>query len=117
MREVLDAHELQHPNIIRAFHLDEVGGQSFFTIEYVPGRSLREIVEERKREGRTFALKDSEAVLMPVLKALSVLHFLQKEAFRKRLLLNVRKVVLCVFSLFNFMSLYRTRTHALPRLS
>jgi len=74
VQEVLAAQELQHPNIIRVFHLDEVGGQSFFTMEYVPGRSLRDIVEERKREGRTFTLKESEAVLMPVLKALNHAH-------------------------------------------
>ena len=46
-----------------------------------------------------------------------VLKFLQKEAIWKRLLLNVRKVALCVFSVVNFMSLQRSRTHALSGLS
>jgi len=74
VQEVLAAQELQHANIVRVFHLDEVAGQSFFTMEYVPGRSLREVVEERKRQGQTFSLKECAAVLMPVLKALHHAH-------------------------------------------
>ena len=74
VQEVLAAQELQHANIVRVFHLDEVAGQSFFTMEYVPGRSLREVVEERKRQGKTFSLKECAAVLMPVLKALHHAH-------------------------------------------
>ena len=74
VQEVLAAQELQHANIVRVFHLDDVEGQSFFTMEYVSGRSLREILEERKRAGQTFSLKESEAVLLPVLRALHHAH-------------------------------------------
>jgi len=73
-REVLAAQELQHPNIVRVYHLDEVAGQSFFTMEYVPGTSLREIIEDRKREGRTFTLEECLSVLVPVLEALQHAH-------------------------------------------
>jgi len=74
IQEVLAAQELQHPNIIRVFHLDEASGQCFFTMEYVPGTSLRKIIEDRKREGRTFTLEECLSVLVPVLEALHHAH-------------------------------------------
>lgn len=74
VQEVLAAQELSHPNIVKVFHLDQWNGQSFFTMEYVPGRSLREILEARKQEGRLFTLEEAQAILIPVLNALHHAH-------------------------------------------
>jgi serine/threonine protein kinase len=73
-REVLAAQELAHENIIRVYNLDEESGQQFFTMEYVPGRSLRELLEERKKESRTFSLEEANKIIQPVLSALEYAH-------------------------------------------
>jgi serine/threonine-protein kinase len=46
-REVATARELAHPNLVRVFDLDEAEGIHFLTMEFVEGRSLRELVDER----------------------------------------------------------------------
>jgi len=74
VQEVLAAQQLSHPNVVKVFHLDQWNGQSFFTMEYVPGRSLREILDARKHEGRLFSLEETKAILIPVLKALHHAH-------------------------------------------
>jgi formylglycine-generating enzyme required for sulfatase activity/tRNA A-37 threonylcarbamoyl transferase component Bud32 len=74
VREVLAAQELAHESIIRVFGLDEEAGQPFFTMDYVPGRSLRELMEERKKESRTFSLEEANKIMQPVLSALEYAH-------------------------------------------
>ena len=46
-REVDTARQLTHPNVVRTFELDEAEGIHFLTMEYVEGRSLRELIDER----------------------------------------------------------------------
>lgn len=74
VQEVLAAQQLSHPNVVKVFHLDQWNGQSFFTMEYVPGRSLRVIIEARKHEGRLLSLEETKAILIPVLDALHHAH-------------------------------------------
>jgi serine/threonine protein kinase len=74
VREVLAAQELAHESIIRVFGLDEEAGQPFFTMDYVPGRSLRELLEERKKESQTFSLEEANKIMQPVLSALEYAH-------------------------------------------
>ena len=74
VQEVLAVQDLTHPNIVKVFHLDEVDGQNFFTMEYLPGRSLREIITERFASGAKFSLEECESILQPVLKALQYSH-------------------------------------------
>lgn len=45
-REVQAAARLHHPNIVTAFDAEQAGGTHFLVMEYVPGRSLREIVHK-----------------------------------------------------------------------
>jgi serine/threonine-protein kinase len=46
-REVETARQLAHPNLVRVYDLDEAEGIYFLTMEYVEGRSLRELIDER----------------------------------------------------------------------
>jgi serine/threonine-protein kinase len=44
-REVATARQLAHPNLVRVYDLDEAEGIHFLTMEYVEGRSLRELID------------------------------------------------------------------------
>ncbi len=44
-REIRLAAQLDHPNIVRAFDADEVGGTHFFVMEFVEGMNLLERVK------------------------------------------------------------------------
>jgi serine/threonine protein kinase len=46
-REVRAAAQLDHPNIVRAYHADEVNGTHFLAMEYVAGKDLGQAVKER----------------------------------------------------------------------
>ena len=74
VQEVLAAQDLTHPNVVKVFHLDEANGQSFFTMEYLPGRSLREFCDERFGSGRTFSLRECAGIVLQVLDALDHAH-------------------------------------------
>jgi serine/threonine-protein kinase len=46
-REVDTARQLAHPNLVRVYDLDEAEGIHFLTMEYVEGRSLRDLIDDR----------------------------------------------------------------------
>lgn len=52
VREAQYADELNHPNIVHVydFNVSKVPGQSFITMEYVDGPSMREILDERIKD-------------------------------------------------------------------
>jgi len=43
---------VRHPNVIRLFEIGEDGGDAYFTMEYVDGRSLEAVLTERPYEAR-----------------------------------------------------------------
>ena len=45
-REVRAAAPLDHPNIVRAYDADEVGGTHFLVMEYVEGTDLAQLVKK-----------------------------------------------------------------------
>ena len=51
-QEVSISLQLLHKNIVRVYDLDEDRGMEFFTMEWVEGKSLREIITERKQENK-----------------------------------------------------------------
>jgi eukaryotic-like serine/threonine-protein kinase len=61
-REAYAAAQLSHPNIIQIYDIGEVEGTRFFSMEYVPGRTLAEIV---KNDGKL----DPETAIGYVLQA------------------------------------------------
>ncbi|RME76794.1 MAG: serine/threonine protein kinase [Planctomycetota bacterium] len=69
-REVRAARELNHPNIIRVFDAGEYKGFHYFTMEFVEGKSVMELLEEKKRLPLKMALK----ITYEVAKALDHAH-------------------------------------------
>lgn len=45
--EIKLARVITHPNVVRAFDFGESGGSCFLTMEYVPGTTLREVIDAR----------------------------------------------------------------------
>src|SRR5437763_2250513 len=68
-REGVAIHGLVHPNIVRALGFDPYADPPYLTMEYVPGTSLRPLIQNR-------ALKtpDAVAILRQVLAGLSYAH-------------------------------------------
>jgi serine/threonine-protein kinase len=46
-QEIKLARAITHPNVVRAFDFGETGGSRFLTMEYVPGTTLREVIDAR----------------------------------------------------------------------
>lgn len=70
IREAKSAARLSHPNVVSVYDQGEDGGHVFLVMEYVEGRTLRDLVHERGK------LTPSEAlsILQPVLSALAAAH-------------------------------------------
>jgi sulfatase modifying factor 1 len=73
-QEVSISLELLHKNIVRVHNLDEYEGIEFFTMEWVEGKSLREILIERKKENRPFTLEEAYAIISELSEALDHAH-------------------------------------------
>jgi serine/threonine-protein kinase len=46
-QEIKLARAITHPNVVRAFDFGETAGSRFLTMEYVPGTTLREVIDAR----------------------------------------------------------------------
>ncbi|MCD4678717.1 MAG: SUMF1/EgtB/PvdO family nonheme iron enzyme [Desulfobacula sp.] len=73
--EVLLCLDLHHPNIVIVYPLEESEQSLFFTMEYISGKSLRQVMDERKETTPPFfTLKETTQVINPLLDALSYAH-------------------------------------------
>ncbi|MCG5212337.1 Stk1 family PASTA domain-containing Ser/Thr kinase [Streptosporangium sp. KLBMP 9127] len=61
---------LSHPNVVQVFDQGTDGDIVFLSMEYVPGRTLRDVLRERGRLGPREALE----IMIPVLAALGSAH-------------------------------------------
>jgi serine/threonine protein kinase len=68
-REGVAIHGLTHPNIVRALGFDPYADPPYLTMEYVPGTSLRPLVQ-----GRSLSIPDAVAVMRQVLAGLTYAH-------------------------------------------
>jgi serine/threonine protein kinase len=68
-REGIAIHGLHHPNIVRAIGFDPYAEPPYLTMEYVPGSSLRPLIQKR-----TLAVDDAVAVMRQVLSGLAYAH-------------------------------------------
>ncbi|MEV6284810.1 Stk1 family PASTA domain-containing Ser/Thr kinase [Kribbella sp. NPDC051770] len=68
--EARAAAKLSHPNVVAVFDQGEDDGTLFLAMEYVPGRTLRDVIREHGPLSPARALD----LLMPVLSALSAAH-------------------------------------------
>ncbi|WP_435111278.1 Stk1 family PASTA domain-containing Ser/Thr kinase [Nocardiopsis synnemataformans] len=72
-RFINEAHsvaKLSHPNVVQVFDQGEDQGHVFLAMEYVPGRTLRDLLKSRGRLGARDALN----AMAPVLAALGAAH-------------------------------------------
>ncbi len=67
--EAQAAARLEHDNIVTVYEVGEIGGEQFFSMRYVEGRSLSELLREGPMEGRRCA-----GLLEPVARALHEAH-------------------------------------------
>src|SRR5476651_2415115 len=68
-REGCAIHGLVHPNIVRAISFDPYAETPYLTTEYIPGTSLRPLIQKR-----SLTLSDSAAILRQVLAGLEHAH-------------------------------------------
>jgi eukaryotic-like serine/threonine-protein kinase len=68
--EAKHAAALSHPNVVAVYDQGTDKGHVFLAMEYVPGRNLRDLLNERGRLGPREALQ----IMQPVLAALSAAH-------------------------------------------
>ncbi|MEV7970116.1 Stk1 family PASTA domain-containing Ser/Thr kinase [Sphaerisporangium sp. NPDC088356] len=61
---------LSHPNVVHVFDQGTDGDHVYLSMEYVPGRTLRDVLRERKRLPAREALE----IMIPVLAALGAAH-------------------------------------------
>jgi serine/threonine protein kinase len=73
-REVLSTRKLTHKGIIKTFDYGKNNGLSYFTMEYISGRSLRELLDENKKAGEPADLFGTILVILPILDALREAH-------------------------------------------
>ena len=66
-REIKIISSLNHPNILKLIDYGKVDNVPYFVTEYVQGRTLREIIKERKR----LSINEAIRIIIDVLKALS----------------------------------------------
>jgi len=68
-REGVAIHGLVHPNIVRAIGFDPYAETPYLTMEYVPGTSLRPLIQNR-----SLSIPDAVSILKQVLAGLSYAH-------------------------------------------
>ncbi len=70
MGEAKAAAALSHPNVVAVYDQGTDGEHTYLTMEYLPGRTLRDLLEERGR----LPVRDALEIMAPVLAALGAAH-------------------------------------------
>src|SRR3982750_2674647 len=68
-REGVAIHGLIHPNIVRAIGFDPYAETPYLTMEYIPGSSLRPLIQKR-----SVSINDAAAIMRQVLAGLGHAH-------------------------------------------
>ena len=73
-QEVALSRKLQHPNIVRVYNLEDWQGKEYFTVEWVGGITLREILNKRKKQNKPFTLIEAGNIITQLSVALHYAH-------------------------------------------
>jgi len=73
-QEVDISQDLYHPNIVRVCDLSDHNGMEYFTMEWVEGPSLRDILTERKKENKPLTLEEAFPIISQLCEALAYAH-------------------------------------------
>ncbi|MFG1999408.1 tetratricopeptide repeat protein [Spirillospora sp. NPDC048911] len=68
--------EVEHPNIVKIYNFVQHGGSGYIVMEYVGGQSLKDILQQRRKQHGEDALPLSQAIAyaLEVLQAFGYLH-------------------------------------------
>ncbi len=65
---------LSHPNIVRVYDVGESGGHYYLSMERLHGHTLRQRIEDCRRENRTFGLSEVTSIARQLIDALRYAH-------------------------------------------
>jgi serine/threonine-protein kinase PknG len=66
--------QVEHPNIVRIYNFVQYGGAGYIVMEYVGGKSLKQILQDFRRTGGSVPVEHAIAYAIEVLPALGYLH-------------------------------------------
>jgi serine/threonine-protein kinase PknG len=66
--------QVEHPNIVRIYNFVQYDGAGYIVMEYVGGKSLKEVLQEDRRSGGSIPVEYALAYAIEVLPALGYLH-------------------------------------------
>ena len=73
-QEVAISRRLYHEGIVKVFNLEEWEGMEYFTMEWIEGVTLREVIEEYKEEKKPFSLAEANIIIGQLTEALTYAH-------------------------------------------
>ena len=73
-QEVAIAQDLRHPGIVSVYDLADWNGQEYFTMEWVEGETLRELIVKRQSMGIAFNLEEVHIILLQLADILEYAH-------------------------------------------
>ena len=74
MREAETLSQFDHPNIVRILRRFQANNTAYFVMPYLPGKSLKQVIEEQVAAQEAFTEPKLKDLLHPLLDALEVLH-------------------------------------------
>jgi serine/threonine-protein kinase len=89
LTEAQAAARLEHDHIVTVFDVGEIDGQPFYSMRYVPGRSLADLLREGPLENRLAA-----SLMLPIAKAVHFAHtqgILHRDLKPRNILLEERR--------------------------
>ena len=73
-QELLLSRQVTHKNVIRIYDLGDADGVKFITMEFVEGRDLRALIQERAQEQKKFSAEEAVEIMQQVCQALEAAH-------------------------------------------
>jgi serine/threonine protein kinase len=73
-REIAPLHQLQHPQLVRFWGTFEERDRIFVILDYVPGKTYAQLLEEQRDLGKTFSETEVWQLLLQILPALGYAH-------------------------------------------
>ena len=74
LREAETLSRFDHPNIVRVLRRFEANNTAYFVMPYVPGESLKQVIDEQVGRQEAFTEARLKELLLPLLDALEALH-------------------------------------------
>lgn len=73
-QEVAISQELNHENIVRVYDIETWDDKEYFTMEWIDGVTLREMITERIKEKRPFSIEEAHEIISQLSDALNHAH-------------------------------------------